>query len=273
MKYWLAGLLVCAESAIAAGIGNTEGQGDGTRTANQQLAKQANNPLGLLTQLQFRTVSGWDIPDTDERGTQTQLQATLPFKPFGWLRTPTILRITLPHGNLSGDDSISAFGGVQLYGQAAFSRPWGSWVAGLSVSVPSADERRAGESWQAGPAAGFMITRFENLVVGALVQNPIAVSPSGEKKASSNLEISPTLTYNLPDGWFVGLSDFDWNIDWSAGEAVLPIGLQAGRVFRIGGHAYSLSIQAGRVLSAPDGDPFPVMLAGIEFTSLHPEIP
>lgn len=273
MKYWLVALLMCAEAAIAAGTDNANHHDDQARAANQQLAKQANNPLGLLTQLQLRTVTGWDIPGPDSRGTQTQLQATLPFKPFGWLRTPTILRVTLPHGNLSGDDSISAFGGLQLYGQAAFSRSWGSWVAGLSVSVPSADERKAGQSWQAGPAAGFMITKYENLVFGALVQNPVAVSPSGKEKASSNLEISPTLTYNLPDGWFVGLSDFDWNIDWSAGEALLPVGLQAGRVFRLGGRAYSLSIQAGRVLSAPDGDPFPVMLAGIEFTSLHPEIP
>lgn len=273
MKYRLTALLLFAGVADATDTRDNSHHDAADRDANQQLAKQANNPIGLLTQLQLRTVTGWDIPGPDSRGTQTQLQATLPFKPFGWLHTPTILRVTLPHGNLSGDDSISAFGGLQLYGQAAFSRPWGSWVAGLSVSVPSADERRAGQSWQAGPAAGFMITKFENLVFGALLQNPIAVSPSGEEKAGSNLEISPTLTYNLPDGWFVGLSDFDWNIDWSAGEAVLPVGLQAGRVFRIGGRAFSFSIQAGRVLSAPDGDPFPVMLAGIEFTSLHPEIP
>jgi hypothetical protein len=43
------------------------------------------------------------------------------------------------------------------------------------------------------------------------------------------LAITPTLTYNLPHGWFAGYCDFEWTIDWkNGGAATNPVGLQCG---------------------------------------------
>lgn len=266
--------LFCACSAAAADDGKpaTDAHAAAPMNDNQALASQANNPTSPLTQLQLRNITGWDIPGVTDRGNLTQLEAVLPFKPFGWVRTPTIMRFTLPYGSLSGPDGGSEFGSVQFFGQAIYKQSWGSLAAGITLSLPSAYQRRQGQTWEAGPAAGFMITKFDNLVIGALLQNPIAVSPSGGESASSSLEVSPTLTYNLPDGWFIGMSDFSWNFDWKDGETTLPLGLQAGRVFRIGGRAFSLSIEGGRVPGASESNPFPKTLIGIEFTSLHPAL-
>ena len=263
--------VLCGPDAAASET-KRDGQDAGAQTDNRTLATQANNPTSLLTQLQIRSVTGRDIEGIDGSGTLTQLQAILPFKPFGWLDAHTTMQLTLPYGNLSAPDGESAFGSFQFFGQAVFKKSWGSLSAGLALSVPNADQRRDGQTWALGPAAGFMITHFDNFVIGALLQNPVAVSPGGGEKASSNLQITPTLSYSLQDGWYVGLSDYSWNVDWKDGDVLLPAGLQVGRVFRIGGRAFSLSIEGGRVLTAPDGDPVPKTLFGIEFTSLHPAL-
>jgi hypothetical protein len=62
----------------------------------------------------------------------------------------------------------------------------------------------------------------------------------------SNLIVSPTLTYNLPAGWFAGYSDFNWDFNWkNGGAATIPVGVQVGKVFALGDQPFSLSLEAG----------------------------
>ena len=69
---------------------------------------------------------------------------------------------------------------------------------------------------------------------------------NSDRPGVNALIITPTLTYNLEDGWFVGLSDYDWEFDWKhGGDATFALGVQVGRVFHIGHQAFSASIEVG----------------------------
>ena len=74
--------------------------------------------------------------------------------------------------------------------------------------------------------------------------------------------ITPTFTFNLKEGWFVGLSDYNWTFNWEHGgtaamplgvSATLPLGVQVGKVVTIGRQPVSLSVEAGGVAVRPAG--------------------
>jgi hypothetical protein len=75
----------------------------------------------------------------------------------------------------------------------------------------------------------------------------------GDRASVSQLLVEPVLTRTFPNGWFVGHSDFDWQVDWRGDEVTLPIGLQAGRVFEIRGYTISLSAESAWVAVRPEG--------------------
>jgi hypothetical protein len=213
------------------------------------------------------------LPGADGTANLLQLEAILPFKPRGIIPFPTLMKITIPYVTLPEPVDESNLGSIQIFDQAVFKESWGSWALGISLVFPSAAARDVDEeTWQAGPAAAFMYTGVPNLVAGAVFQNPVSVG-AGNRKKSNALIITPTLTYNLPAGWFVGYSYFNWSFDWeSDGAATIPLGLQGGRVFNIGRQAFSLSIEAGYNVARPHGTSTPRWMIGFEFTALFPRI-
>jgi len=147
---------------------------------------------------------------------------------------------------------------------------WGHWGFGPALVFPTAGASALGQGkWQAGPAAGAIYTGIKNLTIGAVAQNPISFAGDSSRPATSVLEITPTLTYNLPHGWFGGYSDFDWSFDWkNGGAATIPVGLQAGKVFSIGKMPVSFSIEGAYLAAHPHGAPD--WIIGIEFTVIFP---
>ena len=108
-----------------------------------------------------------------------------------------------------------------------------------------------------------MYTRIKNLTAGAVLQNPMSFAGDSDRPGVNALIITPTLTYNLEDGWFAGLSDYDWEFDWkNGGDATFCLGAQVGRVFHIGHHAFSASIEVGGALAKPSTAPSPGWISG-----------
>jgi hypothetical protein len=69
----------------------------------------------------------------------------------------------------------------------------------------------------------------------------------------------------LPNGWFAGYSDFDWSFDWrNGGAATIPLGVQTGKVFKLGKVPVSLSLEGAWLPVRPDGSP--EWLIGVELT-------
>jgi hypothetical protein len=81
--------------------------------------------------------------------------------------------------------------------------------------------------------------------------------------------ITPTLTYNLKDGWFAGLSDYNFSFNWeNGGAATIPLGVQVGKVVTIGRQPVSLSVEVGGTAVRPDGTPNPGWILGFELSPI-----
>ncbi len=214
------------------------------------------------------------MPGTEGTGNLLQLLGVLPFKRGEIFPFPTTMKITVPLVTVPGPDGATAMGDIQVFDQVVFKEPWGSWAVGLSLVFPSATAKQLGQqTWQAGPAAGIMFTGIRNLVVGAILQNPVSLNSSSHRARVNALSVAPTLTYTLPDGWFVGYSDFNWTFNWEAagGGTTIPLGLQAGKVIHVGKQAFSLSMEAGYNLIRPADDAgIPLWMIGLEVTALFP---
>jgi hypothetical protein len=114
-----------------------------------------------------------------------------------------------------------------------------------------------------------MYSGVKHLTAGAVLQNPISFAGSRDRADVNNLIITPTLTYNLPDGWFAGLSDFNWTFDWrNDGAATVLLGGQVGRVFSIGSRNVSLAFEAGGAAATPKGVPAPGWVLGFEVSPI-----
>ena len=81
--------------------------------------------------------------------------------------------------------------------------------------------------------------------------------------------ITPTFTFNLAEGWFVGLSDYNFTFNWeSGGAATVPLGLQVGKVVTLGKQPVSLSVEAGGAAARPSGAPSPGWILGFEVSPI-----
>lgn len=263
-------LLLAAASCPMADAGEDPVPGPPT----QSLTGQANNPNAPLTQLQIRDAFAPRLPGTSGTGNLFELEAVLPFKPREFFPHPTLMKITVPYITVPDPGGESALGDIALFDQVVFSAPWGSWAVGFAAVFPSNTARDIGQdTWQLGPAAAIMYTGTTNLVAGIVVQNPASLNSGSRHQKANALSITPTLTYTRPDGWFAGYSDFDWTFDWeSNGDATIPLGVQLGRVFKIGNQAFNASVEAGYNVVRPSDSSTPRWMIGFEFTALFPGV-
>jgi hypothetical protein len=161
-------------------------------------------------------------------------------------------------------------GDLQLFDLLSIKQSWGRWGVGPTLVFPTATETLLGAGkWQAGPSVAMIYTGIKNLTAGFVLQNPISYAGSPNRPAVNEMIITPTFTFNLPQGWFAGMSDYNFTWDWeNAGAATIPLGLQVGKVVRIGKQPVSLSFEAGGAAARPAGTPSPGWILGFTFSPI-----
>lgn len=184
------------------------------------LAKEANDPTAPLTLVQFRDVLVPHVPGYDTPGNSFQIEPVFPIFPSRLLPFEQLVKMTLPFPTTPNPGSQSGLGDFQLFDLVSIKQSWGRWGFGPAFIFPTATASSLGQGkFQAGPALGLVYTSITNLTIGAVVQNPVSFAGDSSRPPTSALGISPTLTYNLPHGWFAGFSDFDMTFDWRKGGA------------------------------------------------------
>jgi hypothetical protein len=238
----------------------------------QALANQVNNPTAPLTTVQLRDIYAptASLPYTSNI---FQIQPVIPIGPFDWLRFVQLMKITMPFVETTpGADGQTGMGDLTLFDLATIKQSWGRWGVGPYLVVPTATGNTLGAGKvQLGPAVGLTYTGIENLVAGAVLQNPISFAGQRSRPTVNQLIVSPTLTYNLAEGWFAGLTDYSWTFNWRASGSdvpLVPLGLQIGRVVRIGKQPVSLSVEAARAAWKPESGPDPGWIIGFEITPI-----
>jgi hypothetical protein len=236
----------------------------------QEIANQANNPAAPLSLIQFRNILLPSVSGTDGATNAFQIQPVLPIGPFRSFGLVQLVKITMEFPTLPGPAGGTGFGDFQLFDLISIKQSWGRWGFGPALVFPTASSEDFGAGkWQAGPAVALIYTRIENLTAGAVLQNPISYAGSPDRPRVNNLIITPTFTYNLKEGWFVGLSDYNWTINWEdGGAATIPLGIQVGKVLTIGKQPFSASIEVGGAAVRPDDAPNPGWIVGFEFTPI-----
>ncbi len=241
------------------------GGGDAAR----ELANRVNDPTEPLTQIQFRDIIAPHVPGTNGAGNELQVQPIIPILSSRFLPFDQLMKVTLPIlVTTPSPESETGLGDLQVFDLVTINQSWGRWGFGPILVAPTASSTIPGQGkWQLGPSVALIYTGTKNLTVGAILQNPISFAGDSSRPAVNNLIVTPTLYYNLPNGWFAGFSDFNWNFNWKdGGGATIPVGLQAGKVFTIGEQAFSPSIEGGYTAARPHDSSTPTWLIGIEFT-------
>jgi hypothetical protein len=236
----------------------------------RDLANQVNNPAAPVTLLQFRNILLPAVDGADGVTNEFEIQPVLPIGPFAKFPHLQLVKMTMPFPSLPSPVGVAGTGDLEVFDLLVFKRSWGQWGLGPVMVFPTAsDESLGAGKWQAGPAFAVIYTGIKNLTAGAIFQNQVSFAGDKARLGVNTLVVTPAVTYNLEDGWFAGLSDFDWEFDWkNGGDATVLLGAQVGRIFRVGHQAFSLSIEVGGAAAKASTVPSPGWIIGLEFSPI-----
>jgi hypothetical protein len=240
----------------------------GGAVATRALANQVNDPTAPLTLIQFSDILSPTMPGQTSPGNLFQIQPVMPVFPTRLLPFEQLLKITFQLSTTPNPGSQTGLGDTSFFDLVSISQSWGKWGIGPAFVFPTATATALGQGkWQAGPAAAIIYTGAKNLTAGFTAENSISYAGDSSRPAASALSITPTLTWNLPDNWFAGHSDFNWVFNWQdRGQATIPVGLQVGRVFSLWNMPVSLSLEGAETVVKPSGTQTPDWQICVEFT-------
>ncbi len=232
---FLTALLAGAPASAAASGDDTASQ------SNTDIAKKIQNPIGDLYSFPFQSNTNFGF--SPHGGTQEilNIQPVIPIHitPDWNIITRTILPLvwspdlspapSVPFG--TGPTTFSAF--------LSPKNPTNGWLWGVGpiVQVPTISNATLGSNvWGGGPT-GVLVYLHGPWVAGVLANDVWSFGgthgPGGN--SYNNFLTEPFVNFNFGDGWYVGSSPII-TADWQANGTkwTVPIGADAGRVFKVG---------------------------------------
>ena len=243
---------------------------DSLQDTREQLSRQVNNPNSLITQIQLKDVVTSRVPGYNGSANSLQIIPILPIPRNKIFCFDQLIKITIQLPTVPGPVNETGLGDISLVDVGIIKRTWGEWGAGLTFVFPTATSEILGQGkWQIGPSLAFMYTKIHNLIIGAIIQNQISFAGDPSRPAVNTLLLTPTCTWTLNGGWFVGYSDIDWSYDWrNDHDLTIPLGIQAGKVHHLGKLPLSVSAEAAWMGERPDY--FPEWFFGFECIFIFP---
>ena len=208
--------------------------------AQEQMAKQAQNPIARLISVPFENDFNphTGISKNDEY--ILQVKPVVPFKLSNdWnLITRTIVPvIQVPDltPNISG---VSGIGDVNLSLFLSPSRAFHHviWGAGPIVSFPTASENILGtKKTSVGPTA--VVLKIQgHWLYGTLINNLFSVAGPSARADVNQMFMQPFVNYNFRHGWYLTSSP-EVTADWEKQRSqrwVVPVGGGVGKILRVG---------------------------------------
>ena len=200
----------------------------------------ANNPLQPTLGVNFQdqyTHRFHDLGDADANA--FLLRGVVPHKLFG---QPQILRVTLPivtSADVPPSGSRTDIGDFNLFDLFIMKRGSVQIGIGPQLTAPTAgrDETGTGK-WQAGAAAVLIAPQKWGLLGGLLTWQH-SFAGDDDRRTQNNMQLQPFIIYNLPQGWYVR-STATWSWDLQVHTHYIPIGLGAGKVWKLGTTTFNL---------------------------------
>ena len=246
----------------------------GTASAQSQedLAKQAQNPIANMISLPFQNNTNFGIgPDEDGVQNILNIQPVVPFslsENFN-LITRTILPIvTQPDFYTGGEGTITGLGDISL---STFLSPTKSskltWGVGpmflfptatdgfLGAQSPSGGESLGADKWGAGLSLIGLVMPGK-WVLGSLISNVWSFAGSGDQDINL-FTWQYFINYNLPKGWYLTSAPIitaNWEAD-SDNTWTIPFGGGFGKLFSIGKQPINAQLSAYYNVEKPDFGP------------------
>lgn len=245
--------------------------------AQEEMAKQSQNPLGAVISVPFENSFYFGIGPSDTTAYVLNMKPVYPVNLGDWnlinrFIVPLIYSegqdfdlppggaFDLGYGEISNVASGSELGFGDITYQAFFSpaKP-GKWIlgAGPVLVLPTATkDRYASEKWSAG-IAGIALTMPGKWVIGGLLQNVWSFAGDNDAAKVNKLLSQYFINYNMKNGWYLSTSPVmtaNWEAD-SNNRWLIPIGGGLGRLVKHGKQPVDYKLVAYKNVEKPEFGP------------------
>jgi len=248
----LAGLLL-----MFSGIGLEASAEEKVQESETELAKKTQNPVADLISIPLQNRMMFGIGPNHRTQNILNVQPVVPIRlNQEWnLITRTIMPIVKQPDIGTTNDNTWGLGSTNF---SAFLAPADSgpliWGVGPSIQIPTTTDNQLGSrDWGAGPSV-VALTMQGPWVLGAVANQVWSI---GDNKNSPNTSLfftNPFINYNFSDGWYLSSAPIitaNWQAT-SGNKWTVPIGGGFGKIQRIGGLPFNLSVQAYENVVRPD---------------------
>ena len=221
----------------------------------QQLARDRENPFAQTINLPLAAVTGFGIGPHRDVGEQLTIQPQLPLPlDADW---NLIVRSLLPMTFSPDPQRRFGLGDVQPSFFLTPARSTGLiWGAGPALQFPTATSNELGTGkWSAGPTGALVYSDSEGPWFAGILVTQLWSFAGAPRTAVNQTSTEVDLSYNFESGWYIQ-TDPTITYDWSATPRqalTLPVGIDAGKVTKIGGQDVSFQLGAYDALKSPTG--------------------
>lgn len=227
---------------------------------NENLAKQAQNPIANLVSLPLQNNTNFNIGPDNETQNILNIQPVWPFEVTKNMNliTRTILPvISQPDILAGGEGRIDGIGDTTFTG---FFSPKDSgsitWGLGPVFLLPTASNDYLGsDKWGAGASAVFLAMPG-HWVIGSLFSNVWSFAGPGDQDVNL-FTWQYFINYNMADGWYLTTAPIitaNWEAD-SDNTWTVPFGGGVGKIFKIGKQPINAQVSGYYNAVTPDFGP------------------
>lgn len=242
--------------------------------ADQNLAKQSQNPIGNMISLPIQNNTYFDVGPSEEWANSFQLQ---PVYPVNFGKVNLINRAIIPINYLAGQeitipikeqikddfftfkrDSVFGIGNIIYQGFISPAKPDKLiWGAGPVLQIPTHTVDRLGTNkWSAGPGL-VALAMPGKWVLGCLGYNIWSFAGPSDEDEVNSLLFQYFINYNMTNGWYLTSAPVvtaNWEKD-SSQRWTVPLGGGFGRLVKFGKQPVDLKVQTFWYAEKPDNGP------------------
>lgn len=243
-------------------------------SADQDLAKQSQNPIGNMISLPMQNNTYFDVGPSEEWANSFQFQ---PVYPVNFGKVNLINRAIIPINYLAGQevtvpdreqiqddsvtfetDSVFGLGNITWQGFISPAKPGKLiWGAGPVLQIPThTDDRLGTDKWSAGPGL-VALAMPGKWVLGCLGYNIWSFAGPSDEDDVNSLLFQYFINYNIANGWYLTSAPVitaNWEED-SSHRWTVPLGGGIGRLVKFGKQPVDFKLQIFWYAEKPDNGP------------------
>lgn len=225
------------------GLQNAMAQEQDSIDQTESITAQASDPNAPIMQFSITDFFTPTVMNADGSFNMFQIQPVIPIHKLKHFPVKQIVRVSFSVTSLTKQYSgINDLDLIHMFVPDPVK--WGSWSIGYTFTFPTGKTPDLGEGkWQIGPAASIVYSKISHWQFGGIFTNSFSFAGASDQSSVNEFSFTPIIN-RLIGKWYIGVGDFVWTLDWNTpGSGTIPLGLQSGRITKIGKFNYNISIE------------------------------